>query len=175
MAPSQPLFLGNQEMVIDGKLRVGIPERFMKALRVICPDEANCIGVWPSPDRSVKLMPAPLYREEIEKARRLDVRSEKGRIIRTLYSAHAELLTLDAQNRIKLSKQICGMCKLSGAVIVVGSFDYMQIFDLATWQEYEERGMNELSTAEDEVSRKEAEPRPVQIVLPVGQAGPEKV
>ncbi|MCH8332662.1 hypothetical protein IIC65_01915, partial [Candidatus Sumerlaeota bacterium] len=63
---NQQLFLNSQEMLVDAKLRVGIPERFMKVLKQICPDHVDQIGLAATPDRSIKLMPYPYFMQALE-------------------------------------------------------------------------------------------------------------
>lgn len=145
MAP--PAFLNNQEMTVDTKGRVGIPERFMKVLKQGYPDACEEIGVTATPDRSVKLMPKPLFEQELERWSELDDRITDQRTILNLLTAFADLLPLDKQNRIKLSPQLLKFCNIDRDVIIVGSIHYMQIYDRHTWEERVRQDMEKFGDA----------------------------
>lgn len=145
----RPIFLNNQEMVVDSKLRVGIPERFMKVLREAYPDHCDKIGVAASADKSIKLMPEPIFLKELEYWSSLDDRSQNQRTILNISTAFADLLPLDKQNRLKLSPALCKFCNISREVIIVGSVRYMQIFDLDSWNELVRKNFDRFGGASD--------------------------
>lgn len=155
-----PVFLNNQVMRVDSKLRVGIPERFLKVLRQVCPDSADQIGLAATADRSIKLMPYPYFLEQLESWSQLDDRSIDQRTVLNLTASFADLLPLDKQNRIRLSPQLCKYCGIEREVIIVGSIHYMQVFDLKVWDEYVREGMAKFGGAADTlaVAPKSAEP-----------------
>lgn len=145
----RPIFLNNQEMVVDSKLRVGIPERFMKVLREVYPENCEKIGVAASADKSIKLMPEPIFLKELEYWSSLDDRSENQRTILNISTAFADLMPLDKQNRIKLSPALCDFCSISREVIIVGSVRYMQIFDRNSWNELVRKNLDRFGGAAD--------------------------
>lgn len=162
---SDTLFLNNQEMIVDAKLRVGIPERFMKVLRKIAPDHSRQIGVAASPDRSIKLMPHPYFAEELERWQALDVNKSADRTILNLSSSFADLLSMDKQNRIKLSPALCKFCNITRDVIIVGSLKYMQIFDIGIWNALTETGISQFDGALDTAAQNAGRPAPVHLVI----------
>lgn len=143
----EPAFLNNQEMVVDTKMRVGIPERFMKVLKQGFPDACEEIGVTATPDRSIKLMPKPTFLKELEFWETLDDQINDQRTILNLLTSFADLVPLDKQNRIRLSPALCKFCNITRNVIVVGNIRYMQIFDLDTWNDSVREGMDRFGGA----------------------------
>lgn len=145
-------FVGCEEMTLDTKGRVAIPTRHMAILKAICPDEADCMGIMISPDRSIRLMPAPYYREEIERLFSLDDRFHEERLVKTVSVAHSDLLILDKQNRISLGSMIMRTCKLTKDVVIVGSGNYMQLFDLDVWTAYMDQAMPQLGVMTESIA-----------------------
>lgn len=154
MATSQRLlkFVGCEEMTVDAKGRVAIPTKHMAVLKMICPDEADCIGVMISPDRSIRLLPAPYYRDEIERLFSLDDRFHEERLVKTVNVAHSDLLTLDKQNRVTLGAMIMRTCRLTKDVVIIGSGNYMQLFDLETWTMYMDQAMPVLGSMTESIA-----------------------
>jgi division/cell wall cluster transcriptional repressor MraZ len=148
----QPVFLNNQLVVVDSKHRVAIPERFIKVLKAAFPDNCEEIGVRATPDRSVKVMPIPLFEKELESWRHLDERVSEERTILNIMTATADRLALDKQNRIRLSPMLCEFCNLSRDAIIVGNMDYMQIYDLGIWNEKLREGMQSFDQALNNVA-----------------------
>lgn len=167
----QSFFLNSQEMTVDAKFRVGIPERFMRTLKKICPDHADEIGVMASPDRSIKLMPYPTFMKELEALAKLDDRLSDQRMMLNMTAPFADLLPMDAQNRIKLAPALCGFCNIKRDVIIVGAMRFMKIFDLAVWNDLTSKGMTGFGGATESVAAKASEPAPVQFVIQA-QKGP---
>ena len=162
---NHPVFLNNQKMTVDAKLRVGIPERFVKVLKQICPDHPNEIGISATPDRSIKLTPYTLFAEDLDRWSKLDDQVTDERTILNLTTSFADLLTMDKQNRIRLSPELCSFCNISREVIVVGTIKYMQIFDLKTWNTMMQEGIKKLSEATDAVATRAAAPQPVNLIV----------
>lgn len=169
---NQPLFLNSQEMLVDAKLRVGIPERFMKVLKQICPDHVDQIGLAATPDRSIKLMPYPYFMAALEQWNALDDRISDQRVVLNLSAGFADLLKLDKQNRIRLNPEMCKFCNITREVIIVGTLKYMQIFDRGVWNTLVRKGMSKFGGAADAVAAKAAEPAPVQLIVQA-RTGPE--
>lgn len=148
----RPVFLNNQVVVVDSKHRVAIPERFVKVLKQSYPADCEEVGVRATPDGSIKVMPKPLFLEELEAWRNLDDRISEERTILNIMTAYADLLPLDKQNRIRLSPMLCDFCKISREAIVVGNMNYMQIYDLGVWNERLREGMQNFNEALNNVA-----------------------
>ncbi len=162
------IFLGNEQMTVDDKGRVGIPARFMSVLRESCPEDAETVGVMITPDRSIKIMPAPYFNGEITRWQGLNDQLEEERLMLNLATSMAEVVALDKQNRIKLNPLMMKVCQIGREVVIVGSLQYMQLFDLKTWREMIETGLPQWGSASTRIARKEEPKTTVQYVIHTG-------
>lgn len=166
------IFIGIEPMTVDNKGRVGIPARFMATLRAICPERADAVGVMITPDLSIKLMPALFFEQEIERLNRLNDQVEEERLILNLSTSFAELAQLDKQNRIKLNPLMMEECSIRRDVVIIGSRQYMQLFDEKSWREYRKRALPLLGSAASQVARKSEPKSPIQYVINAGSVEP---
>lgn len=168
------IFLGNEQMTVDQKGRVGIPSRFVAVLRAIDPAAADQVGVMITPDRSIKIMPAGYFGAELESWSKLDARDDDERMVLNLATSLAEVLPLDKQNRIKLNPMAMELAGIDRQVVIVGNIKFMQLFDLKKWREMFEKGLPAWGKAATEVARRGQAPAPIQYVInpPTGQSRP---
>lgn len=146
------IFLGNEMMKVDQKGRVGIPARFMSVLRSVSPDHTDSVGLMITPERSIKIMPMPVFLEEIERWNQLDEQDAAERMIKNLATSSAELVTLDKQNRIKLNPLMMEICDIRQQVVIVGSMHFMQLFDVDVWKSMFKTGLDQLGKAMQRVA-----------------------
>ncbi len=165
------VFLGNEQMTVDQKGRVGIPARFMAVLRALEPQAHDQLGLMMTPDRSIKLMPAGVFREEIARVSQLDDRVDQERMMLNMATSLAELAVLDKQNRVKLNPMMMELCGLDRQVIIVGNLKFMQLFDAKGWRELCERSLGAWSQASTQVARRDQAPTPVQYVINAPRPG----
>lgn len=158
----EQLFLGNEQMTVDDKGRVGIPARFMTVLRAICPDAADSVGVMITPDRSIKIMPAPCFAKEIESWSQFNDRIDEERMMLNLSTSMAERLALDKQNRFKLNPLMRDICAIDRQVVIVGSMRYMQLFDLNVWRDTIEKSLPNWGKASTRVASRNEPKAPIQ-------------
>ncbi len=129
------VFLSNEQMTVDQKGRVGIPARFMTVLRELEPEAYDRVGVMITPDRSIKIMPAAYFAEEIERWSRLDDQIDQERMVLNMATSMAELVQLDKQNRVKLNPIMMEMTGIDRQVVIVGSLRFMQLYDAQAWRD----------------------------------------
>lgn len=161
----EQVFLGNEQMTVDQKGRVGISSRFVSVLRAIDPANADKVGVMLTPDRSIKIVPANLFAAELERWGNLDDRDEQERMILNLATSLAEMVPLDKQNRIKLNPMAMEIAGIDRQVVVVGNIKFMQLFDLQKWREMFEKGLPAWGKAATEVARRAQPQKPNQLVI----------
>jgi MraZ protein len=150
------VFLGNDQMTVDEKGRVGIPRRFMTVLRAADPDHGDGVGVMITPERSIKVMPVAYFNQELARWSGLNEQIDEERMILNLSTSMAELAALDKQNRIKLNPLMMELCSIDRQVVVVGSIKFMQIFDVKVWRQMFERDLPRLSDASTAVATRAA-------------------
>lgn len=151
----ETVFLDNAEMTVDSKLRVGIPERFMKALRNISPEHADKVGVISAHGGALKLLPYPDYVKRVAYWKTLDDRIAAHRAIKNVETSLAKLLTLDGQHRIKLTQAHAEFCGIDKEAIIVGAVDCMKLYSRKGFQRMLEQEMEAYSKASDQVAREE--------------------
>ena len=148
----QKLFLNLQEMAVDHKLRIGIPGRFIRVLKKICPDHWDRVGLSLTPEHSIKVMPYPVYEEELEAQRKLSSKIGPQRRGRILSASFMEMVKLDKQNRIRLPMELCKKCQIMSSAVIVGSFEYMQIWDVGRWHQFVNNETENIGKVDDEMA-----------------------
>lgn len=123
-------------MTVDDKGRVGIPAKFMSVWREHYPEHAGRVGIGITAERSVRIMPMPVYEKYLDFLGGLDEHLSDEGVLKTYMLAFADDAELDKQNRIKLSESLLEECCISRAVVITGFGDYLKIFDEAQWREY---------------------------------------
>jgi len=161
----EKVFTGTESMTVDSKGRVGIPARFMAVLRALAPDDADAVGVTITPDYSLKIMPIPVFDEEIARLSQLNDQVEEERVILNLMASFAERVPLDKQNRLKLNPLIMDFCSIGREVVITGSIKYLQIWDEAAWRSSSKERLARLGAASALVARKGEAKTPVQYVI----------
>ena len=159
-------FTGLVRMTVDSKGRVGIPAQFMAVLRNLCPEASAEVGLTITADYSIKIMPLPEYRREMEWLKSLNDQSEQERTIRVLKASFAERCPLDKQNRFKLNPAVMEFCSIGRQVVIIGNFQYMELWDENTWREALRHRMPRLGDASTSVIRKNEPQQPVQYLVP---------
>ncbi len=170
------IFLNNSRMTVDSKLRVGIPERFIKVLKAICPDHADRVGVIGTKDHSLKLMPYPMFLERLQYLETLNDQIAEHRTILNIETSLAIELPLDAQNRIRLTPDHAAFCEIDEAgkteALIVGKMGWMELFSPATFKRVMNQEMEKFAEASDRVAREAAGTAPApQFVIEAKQKG----
>lgn len=159
------VFLENVEMSVDSKGRVGIPEKFMKVIRKICPEHAGVIGLTPTPERSIKLMPYPLFAQKVGEWGRLNGEKQAERTMLNVLTSYSGVFPLDPQNRIKLHPGLIKLCNIKHDVVITGNIHFMQIFDSQRFEEMMGSGLNGFDDCQEKASAKQTATAPIQLVL----------
>ena len=137
------MFLGTYTPKLDDKGRLTLPAKYRDAL-------AGGLMVTKGQDHSLAVYP----REEFETlARRAAAASrsnpEARAFVRAL-AAGADEQRPDAQGRITLSPGHRRYAGLTKDCVVVGSVDFLEIWDAQAWQEYQQTHEENFSAASDE-------------------------
>ena len=141
------MFLGTYTPKLDDKGRLTLPAKFREAL-------AGGLMVTKSQDHSLAVYP----RAEFETARRDGRRRHRASnpdaraYLRNLAAATDEQHP-DAQGRITLSADHRRYANLSKECVVIGSIDYLEIWDAQAWQDYQQTHEENFSAASDETLR----------------------
>ncbi|HZU65872.1 MAG TPA: division/cell wall cluster transcriptional repressor MraZ [Ktedonobacteraceae bacterium] len=125
------MFLGEYEHTIDSKGRMAVPARFRGQLdrgAVISKGMGTCLSVY------------TMQRWEEKSAELVAGKSsdELRDFERRIYPSASEI-ELDGQGRLVIPARLRAYAKLDSEVTVAGVRDHFEIWDRATWQQYQER------------------------------------
>lgn len=134
------LFVGAFERQLDDKGRLALPAAFRDRLGEHC---YLAKGL----DKSVSVVPAATFEEE---AALLTARVRTGEASRNelrALAASASLVTLDKQGRVKIDDKLRDYAELalSGAVVVAGSFDRLEIWAPARYEQVDGAGTESMA------------------------------
>jgi MraZ protein len=134
------LFVGAFERQLDDKGRLALPAAFRDRLGEHC---YLAKGL----DKSVSVVPAETFEEE---AALLTARVRAGEASRNelrALAASASLVTLDKQGRVKIDDTLRDYAELplSGAVVVAGSFDRLEIWTPARYAQVDGAGTESMA------------------------------
>jgi MraZ protein len=118
------MFLGTYTPKLDDKGRLTLPAKFRDAL-------AGGLMVTKSQDHSLAVYPREAFEDLARKA-------------------GTDEQHPDAQGRITLSADHRRYAGLSKDCVVIGSIDYLEIWDATAWQQYQETHEENFSAASDE-------------------------
>lgn len=161
----EEVFLDCAELSVDAKGRITIPEKFVRVLKRISPDKADVVGVAPTPERSVRIMPYSYFLKKVGKWSEMEGESKAERTMLNVLTSLSGLVPLDGQNRIRLSPALMRLCRLQRDAIIVGNIATMQLFDRRTFEEMIEQGLNSFDEAQEKAAEAKSGPVPVQYVI----------
>src|SRR5437660_7750213 len=123
------MFLGEYEHTIDEKVRLAVPAKFRAQMdrgAVISKGMGTCLSVYTMErwdEKSAELASGKTSDELRDFERRI-------------YPSASEV-ELDSQGRMVIPARLRGFAGLDSEVTVAGVRDHFEIWDRATWQEYE--------------------------------------
>jgi transcriptional regulator MraZ len=137
------MFLGTYTPKLDDKGRLTLPAKFRDAL-------AGGLMVAKSQDHSLAVYPRAEFEERARRAVNDAKTNPDARAGLRVFAAGADEQHPDAQGRITLSADLRRYAGLSKDCVVIGAVDYLEIWDAAAWQEYQQTHEENFSAAGDE-------------------------
>lgn len=137
------VFLGTYTPKLDDKGRLTLPAKFRDAL-------AGGLMVTKSQDHSLAVYPRAEFEQLARKAATASRSNPEARAFLRNLAAATDEQHPDAQGRITLSADHRRYADLSKDCVVIGSVDYLEIWDAAKWQQYLEEHEENFSAASDE-------------------------
>lgn len=117
-------FFGTFEYSVDAKGRINMPAKFRKA---VSEESLNTFYLLPSPGKCLRIYPADVWCEEVEKMRALPQTPTHVAYRRKLYRNLTEC-EVDGQGRITLtSKQMAYAEVTQGKATLVGMGEYIEL------------------------------------------------
>ncbi len=123
------MFLGQFDHTIDAKGRMAVPAKYRGQLEkgaVISKGKGTCLSVYTM----------QRWEEKSEELVAGKTSEELRDFERRIYPSASEV-ELDAQGRLVIPARLRGFAGLDSEVTVAGVRDHFEIWDRATWQEYE--------------------------------------
>lgn len=137
------LFLGTYTPKLDDKGRLTLPAKFRDAL-------AGGLMVAKSRDRSLAVYPRAEFEQRARTAVEAAKTNPERRAELRVFAAGADEQHPDGQGRITLSSDLRRYAGLSKECVVIGSVDYLEIWDAQAWHNYQETHEENFSAAGDE-------------------------
>jgi len=122
-------FLGQYENAIDCQRRIAIPKAWRGA-----DTEANDFFILPGRQRSLQLVPAPMFQEMLHKLQRVSFADTRAAIALATIGSMAQQCVCDRQGRIVLPVQLLQHAGLSDKAVLLGAVTTVQIWEPKVWQ-----------------------------------------
>lgn len=123
------LFLGRHDYSMDERGRVPIPPKFREAL------VRGVILTYGTPDHCVRAYPADTFEEQANLFLNEPGMGRQGRVLRRALFARAYPAELDRQGRVLVPPPLRRFAGLEGSVVVVGTGEFMEIWDSTSFDE----------------------------------------
>ena len=156
------MFLGTFQLKLDDKSRLSIPVRYREVLQQkfqpgLQPNEPDLILCSIGP--RISAYPWAVWErmaDALDEANALPGLHQEARDLDYVLSGNAAEGAIDLQGRVLIPPHLRARAKLHNEVTIIGLRRYFEIWDRATWEEYE---ANCLQGREEEVAQKVAELR----------------
>lgn len=140
------MFLGTYTPRLDDKGRLTLPAKFREAL-------TGGLVVAKGQDHSLAVYPRAEFAARARKAASLSRSDPQARAFIRNLAAGADEQHVDGQGRIMISAAHRSWAGLSKDCVVVGSVDFLEIWDAETWNSYLDANEEDYSQARDEALR----------------------
>jgi MraZ protein len=140
------MFLGTYTPKLDDKGRLTLPAKFREAL-------AGGLMVTKSQDHSLAVYPRAEFEKLAARASQASRSNPDARAYLRYLAAATDEQHPDAQGRITLSADHRQYADLSKDCVVIGSIEYLEIWDAHAWQAYQQTHEENFSAASDDTLR----------------------
>ena len=128
--------IGTYEHVLDDKKRVAIPARWrdqFEAPAYLTSGEEKCVAVYTKSD----------FDAAADEIRSVSASLQEGRDARRKFFGDTRDVAKDAQGRLGIPQFLIDHAGLKGDVVLVGAYEWFEIWDKDTWIEYNAAGAGE--------------------------------
>jgi len=137
------MFLGTYTPKLDDKGRLTLPAKFREEL-------ADGLMVTKGQDHSLAVYPREEFAARARKAAAVSRTNPQARAFIRNLAASADEQTLDGSGRITLSPAHREYANLSKECVVIGSVDFLEIWDAESWKTYQEETEAAFAAADDD-------------------------
>ncbi len=138
----QPMYIGEYRHNLDSKNRLIMPVKFREGLGesfIVTKGNDGCLNVF-----SIEQ-----YRRLMDRITAIPSTNASQRAVSRSLAGRAAPCSLDNQGRVQLTAAQKKAAKLEKAVVVVGNYDHIEIWDEETWERYLEAADEEFETASE--------------------------
>jgi MraZ protein len=160
------MFLGTFQLKLDDKSRLSIPVRYREVLQQKYqpgPQQTEPDLILCSIGPRISAYPWAVWErmaDALDDANALPGLHQEARDLDYVLSGNAAECTIDTQGRVLIPPHLRARARLTSEVTIIGLRRYFEIWDRATWEEYEATC---LQGREEEVAQKVAELRDARI------------
>jgi MraZ protein len=123
-----PMLVGRYEHTIDEKGRVSLPARFREEL-------GESLVLAAGLDGQIEVLPPEVWRQKIERVRRLNMLDEEARELDQQLHGDAQECQVDKSGRILIPSWLRQERGIDTDVMIIGQTDHVQIWDARRWTE----------------------------------------
>ena len=121
------MFLGEYRQAIDEKGGLQLPSQFSAEL-------ASGMVVTRGFERNLMLFPHHGWQLLAHKILNRPLSIQQSRALRRRLFSNAAVLNADQYGRIHIPASLCEFAGLAGEVVLAGMYDYLEIWNIQTWQ-----------------------------------------
>ena len=121
------MFLGEYRQAIDEKGGLQLPSQFSAEL-------ASGMVVTRGFERNLMLFPHHGWQLLAHKILNRPLSIQQSRALRRRLFSNAAVLNADQYGRIQIPASLCEFAGLAGEVVLAGMYDYLEIWNIQTWQ-----------------------------------------
>lgn len=122
-------YLGEHEYTVDSQRRVAIPKGWRHGS-----DEGNRFFLLPGREKSLQLVPAPIFHELLAKLRRVSFADAQAAVALATIGGMAQEVTCDRQGRLALNPKLMAHAGIVDKALLIGAVTTIQIWEPQTWQ-----------------------------------------
>ena len=137
------MFFGTFTPKLDNKGRLTLPAKFREEL-------GDGLMIAKGQDHSLAVHPREAFLARAAKAAAASRKDPRSRAFVRKLAASADEQWLDAQGRITLSSDHREYAGLSKECVVVGSIDFLEIWDAESWNSYQAKYEESYSSGDDD-------------------------
>jgi MraZ protein len=124
------LFIGQHHLAFDTESRLAVPARLREPL-------SSGVVITQGLDRNLWVMPDSAFQQVCRCIREMNLTDPNTRLLLRSILSHAQEVELDPSGNILISEMLRKYAGLNKDVVVVGQGDYLEIWDLAQWENQE--------------------------------------
>lgn len=128
MDTGEAFYLGEYEYAVDNQRRVAIPSRWRAK-----PADRNHFFALPGREKSIQLVPAPVFEQLLLKLRKVSFADGKAARAMAKIGSMASECRCDKQGRIRLTGKLLNHAGITDKALLLGAVSSIQIWSPEAW------------------------------------------